>query len=111
MMTVASLFGLCAAVLIGLGLFGLITNPHPLRKILAFNIIGSGVFLMFGAIAYRGAGAGMAADPVPQALLITGIVVAFSATALAVAVLLRLHDETGSVSLSADAEGTESNVV
>jgi multicomponent Na+:H+ antiporter subunit C len=42
-------------------------------------------------------------------LLITGIVVAFSATALAVAVLLRLHDETGTVSLSAEATGAESN--
>jgi len=108
MITAANLFGLCAAALIGLGLFGLITNPHPLRKILAFNIIGSGVFLLFGVIAYRGAGAGMAADPVPQALLITGIVVAFSATALAVALLLRLHDETGSASLSAEATDTES---
>jgi multicomponent Na+:H+ antiporter subunit C len=39
---------------------------------------------------------------VPQALLITGIVVAFSATALAVALLLRLFDETGSVTLSSD---------
>lgn len=104
-MTTAMAFGLCAAVLIGLGVYGLITHPQPLRKILAFNVIGSGVFLLFGAIAYRGAGAGMPADPVPQALLITGIVVAFSATALAVAVLLRLHDETGSALLSApDAE-------
>jgi multicomponent Na+:H+ antiporter subunit C len=101
-MSTATLFGLCASVLIGLGVFGLITHPQPLRKILAFNIIGTGVFLLFGAIAYRGAGAGMPADPVPQALLITGIVVAFSATALAVALLLRLHDETGSASLSAD---------
>ena len=42
----------------------------------------------------------MGGDPVPQALLITGIVVAFSATALAVALLLRLFDETGSVTLS-----------
>ena len=104
-MSTATLFGLCASLLIGLGLFGLITNPQPLRKILAFNIIGSGVFMLFGAIAYRGAGAGLAADPVPQALLITGIVVAFSATALAVALLLRLHDETGSASLSAEAPG------
>jgi len=103
----ATLFGLCAAVLIGLGVFGLITHPQPLRKILAFNVIGSGVFLLFGAIAYRGAAAGMSADPVPQALLITGIVVAFSATALAVALLLRLHDETGSASLSAEATNKE----
>lgn len=107
-MTTAMTFGLCAAVLIGLGVYGLITNPQPLRKILAFNVIGSGVFLLFGAIAYRGAGAGMPADPVPQALLITGIVVAFSATALAIALLLRLHEETGLVSLSSDAQPPKS---
>jgi multicomponent Na+:H+ antiporter subunit C len=104
-----TLFGLCAAALISVGLFGLIVNPHPLRKILAFNVVGTGVFLLFGAIAYRGAGAGMGGDPVPQALLITGIVVAFSATALAVAVLLRLFDETGSVTLSNDAPATTGN--
>ena len=102
-MTAATLFGLCAAVLIGVGLYGLIVNPHPLRKILAFNLVSSGVFLLFGAIARRGAAAGMGGDPVPQALLITGIVVAFSATALAVALLLRLFDVSGSVTLSSDA--------
>ena len=52
--TAGTLFGLCAAVLIGVGLYGLIVNPHPLRKILAFNVVGSGVFLLFGAIAHRG---------------------------------------------------------
>jgi multicomponent Na+:H+ antiporter subunit C len=55
--TAGTLFGLCAAALIGVGLFGLIVNPHPLRKILSFNVVGSGVFLLFGAIAYRGGGA------------------------------------------------------
>jgi multicomponent Na+:H+ antiporter subunit C len=102
-MNAATVFGLCAAALVGLGVYGLIVNPQPLRKILAFNVVGSGVFMLLGAIARRGAGAGFGGDPVPQALLITGIVVAFSATALAVAVLLRLHDEAGSVTLSSDA--------
>jgi multicomponent Na+:H+ antiporter subunit C len=94
---------LCAALLVGLGLFGLIVNPHPLRKILAFNVIGSGAFVLLGVVARRGSADMGGGDPVPQALLITGIVVAFSATALAVALLLRLFDETGSVTLSADA--------
>jgi multicomponent Na+:H+ antiporter subunit C len=102
-----TLFGLCAAALIGVGLYGLIVNPHPLRKILAFNVIGSGVFLLFGVIARRGATPGMGGDPVPHALLITGIVVAFSATALAVALLLRLFDATGSVTLANDAPKAE----
>ena len=76
--------------------------PQPLRKILAFNVLGSGVFLLFGVIARRGAAAGLGADPVPQALVITGIVVAFSATAMAVALLLRLFKETGQATLAAD---------
>ena len=102
-MSAATLAGLTAAALVGFGLYGLLTDPHPLRKILAFNILGSGVFLMFGIIARKGAAAGFAADPVPQAMVITGIVVAFSATALAVALLLRLFQETGRTTLNPDA--------
>jgi multicomponent Na+:H+ antiporter subunit C len=101
-MTEAVLYGLCAAALVGLGLFGLIVQPHPLRKILAFNLIGSGVFLLFGVVARRGAAAGLGGDPVPQALVITGLVVAFAATALAVALLLRLFQETGRTTLRSD---------
>jgi multicomponent Na+:H+ antiporter subunit C len=98
-MNALTLFGLCGSALVGIGLYGLIVNPQPLRKILAFNMIGSGVFLLFGVVARRGAALGMGGDPVPQALVITGIVVAFSATALAVALLLRLHEATGSATL------------
>jgi len=101
-MSSAALFGCCGAVLVGLGLYGLITRPEVLRKILAFNVLGSGVFLLFGVFARRGAAAGLVADPVPQALVITGIVVAFSATALAVALLVRLNKETGQVTIASD---------
>ena len=101
-MSAATLYGLCGAILVGMGLFGLIVHPQPLRKILAFNLIGGGVFLLFGAVARRGAAAGFGGDPVPQALVITGIVVAFSATALAVALLLRLFQEIGRATLRSD---------
>lgn len=90
-MNAASLYGLLAAALVGLGLFGLIVEPQPLRKILAFNLLGGGVFVLLGVIARRGAAAGLGGDPVPQALVITAIVVAFAATALAVALILRLR--------------------
>jgi multicomponent Na+:H+ antiporter subunit C len=96
------LFGLLGAALVGLGLFGLVVDPNPLRKILAFNLLGGGVFLVFGVVARRGAAAGMAGDPVPHALVITGLVVAFSATALAVSLLLRLLQETGRTTLRDD---------
>jgi multicomponent Na+:H+ antiporter subunit C len=101
-MSSATLYGLCGAVLVGLGLFGLIVHPQLLRKILAFNLIGSGVFLLFGVVARKGAAAGFGGDPVPQALVITGLVVAFAATALAVALLLHLFEQTGQVTLRSD---------
>ncbi|MBM5571713.1 MULTISPECIES: NADH-quinone oxidoreductase subunit K [Deefgea] len=101
-MSSTTLFGVCGALLIGLGLYGFIVHPQPLRKILAFNLMGSGIFLLFGVVARRGAAQTMLVDPVPHALVITGIVVAFSATALAVALLLRLYDSSQTASLSHD---------
>jgi len=99
----AALYGLCSAALVGLGLYGFIVHPEPLRKILAFNLIGGGAFLLLGVVARRGAAMGFGGDPVPQALIITGLVVAFASTAVAVALLLCLPRESGRASLPSDA--------
>lgn len=106
-MTAPILAGLTGAALIGLGIYGLLVLAHPLRKLVAFNLLGSGVFLMFGILARKGAAAGFSADPVPQAMVITGIVVAFSATALAVALLLRLFETSGTTTLDPEDEGQD----
>jgi len=71
----------------------LIVHAHLLRKILAINIMGSGVFLVLVSLAARTQG--VAPDPVPHAMVITGIVVAISASALALALMLRIQAETG----------------
>jgi len=88
--TAVTLFGLCGSVLVGLGLYGLLTHPQPLRRLIGLNLLSSGILLIFGVIARRGGTAAVGADPVPQALVITAIVVAFAATALVVALLLRV---------------------
>jgi multicomponent Na+:H+ antiporter subunit C len=107
--TTATVFSVCAALLVGIGAFGLISRRHLLRRLVAFNVIGSGVFLMFGALGNRHAEGG--ADPVPQAFVITGIVVALAATAVAVALIVRLFEETGRATLpgedEADDRGTD----
>jgi multicomponent Na+:H+ antiporter subunit C len=71
--------------LVGLGIYGLLAMRHLLRRVLAFNLVASGLFLWFGAAAARG---GVGVDPIPQALVITGIVVAFAASALGVALVV-----------------------
>jgi multicomponent Na+:H+ antiporter subunit C len=102
-MSSVELFGICGAAAIGLGLYGIAVDPRPLRKIVAFDLLGGGVFLLFAVVARRGAAAGFGGDPVPQALAITGLVVAFSATALASALVLRLFEASGSATLRPDA--------
>ena len=97
--------GLWGAAAVGLGLYGMIVSPQPLRRILAFDLLGSGVFLLLGVVARRGAAAGFGGDPVGHALIITGVVVAFAATAVTSALWLRLFQETGSATLP-DAEVT-----
>jgi multicomponent Na+:H+ antiporter subunit C len=92
-MTSGLVFSLCATILIGIGVYGFIAHRNLVRRILAFNLIGSGVFLLFGGLT-RGA-VGQAPDPVPQAMVITGIVVALAATALAVALTVRVFEVTG----------------
>lgn len=62
-----------------MGLHGLIQVKHALRRIIAINIMGSGVFMVMVALATRT----QPVDPVLQALVVTGLVVAVSATAFA----------------------------
>jgi multicomponent Na+:H+ antiporter subunit C len=103
MIPASTLYGLTGAVLVGIGLWGLVARAHLLRRVLAFNVVGSGIFLVFGATAYRRPELG--SDPVPQALIITGIVVALSATALVVALVVRHDALGGGTTLPEDAPG------
>ena len=96
-MTAPLLYSLTGAILFGAGLFGFLRLSHLLRKLLAFNIMGSGVFLvMVGLPQHQGS-----PDPVPQALVLTGIVVAIAATALAVVLVRRYYHLSGLTSLDA----------
>jgi len=79
------ILALSASALVGLGIYGLLAARHLLRRVLAFNLVGSGLFLWFGA---AGACGGVGVDPIPQALIITGIVVALAASALGVALVV-----------------------
>lgn len=88
MPTAEIIYGLAGVGLFALGLRGTLLHAAVLARILAINVAGAGVFLVFVSVAYRGPA--QAADPVPHALVLTGIVVAVSATALALALGRRL---------------------
>ncbi|MBL1432676.1 MAG: Na+/H+ antiporter subunit C [Gammaproteobacteria bacterium] len=87
------LYALLGVGLFVLGLYALIVHAHLLRKILAINVMGTGVFLVLVALAGRNQDT--LPDPVPHAMVITGIVVAVSATALALILMLKVNGATG----------------
>ncbi len=86
------IYGLAGIALFSLGLRMVFSQAALLRRVLAINIAGAGLFLLLIAVAYRGVE--ILPDPVPHALVLTGIVVAFSATALALALGRRLREHS-----------------
>ena len=96
-MSPAIFYAMVGVGLFCLGLYALIVHAHLLRNILAINVMGSGVFLVLAALAKRTVNA--APDPVPHAMVITGIVVAVSATAFALMLMSMVVAETGQAEL------------
>lgn len=82
------LFATVGVLLFTGGTAGALLIAAPLRRVLALNVASNGAFLVLVGLAQRTGGR----DPVPQAMVLTGIVVAVAATALALALLRRLHE-------------------
>lgn len=89
------LFAGAGIILFAIGFSATILSQNPFRKIISLNVMGSGVFLSFIALGSRAG----SIDPTSQAMVLTGIVVAVAATALGLALMLRLNaladDERG----------------
>ena len=87
---------LSSLLLFCLALGGLLLTGNLLRKLLALNVMATAVFLLLVAVAYGGRGDDLLpADPVPHAMVLTGIVVSFAASAMGVAFARRLHGASG----------------
>lgn len=91
-------YGATSIFLFCLGLHSLVTRRHLLRKIMGLNIMAGGVFLLFMTVAHRNRD--VFADPVPQAMVLTGIVVSICATGFALALARRIYSKTGRTTLS-----------
>lgn len=75
-----------ASVLFVIGLHGLFTARNLLRRLLSLNVLTTAVFLLLVVIARKAT----PLDPVPHAMVLTGIVIAVSTTAVALALVERI---------------------
>jgi multicomponent Na+:H+ antiporter subunit C len=99
------LYALAGAFLFALGTFGVVVRSHLIHKVVAANFMGSGVFLVLIGLARRDPRG--VTDPVPQAMVLTGIVVTVALTALALALVKRHFSVSGLATLDGTAEDGE----
>ena len=97
-------FHLTFVLLFLIGLYVLVDDPNLIKKVIGLNLLQISVFLLFVTIAYvDGANPplvdlpGPHANPLLHVLVLTAIVVGVSLTALALALVIRLHDEFGTI--------------
>ena len=93
------LYAFVGTGLFSIGLFGLILHRHLLRRILTLNVMSTGIFMIYVALAKR---AGDVPDPVPLAMVLTGLVVSVSATAVALVLIVRVQQLYGTATLPED---------
>ncbi len=91
---------LASVVLFCIGLYVIIAKDNLIKKFLGLNIMHTSVFMFIIALSAVDEGHApiMAegavspfANPLPQALVLTGIVVAVSTTALALSLVIRIY--------------------
>ena len=102
-------FYVTAVLLFSIGFATLLLHPNLIKKIIGLNLMDTAVFLFLAAMGYvnggkapmvePGADAAAYINPVPGGLVLTGIVVAVSTTALFLALTHRLYQKYHSVNL------------
>ena len=97
-----------AVVLFGIGFLTLFLHPNLFKKIIGMNLMDTAVFLFLASMGYVEGGVAPIVtpgteqayiNPVPGGLVLTGIVVAVSTTALFLALTCRLYRRYHSLNL------------
>lgn len=98
---------LISSTLFLIGLYTMITRKNMIKKIIGLNIMDTSVFLFFismgsvqggrAPIVIPGSGDVVYVNPLPQALILTAIVVGVSVTAFALALTVRLYGDYGTL--------------
>lgn len=95
-----------AMALFCVGLYAVITKSNLVKKFIGLNIMETAVFMFIVALGVVDGGdapiMGPGArppfvNPLPQALILTGIVVAVSTTALALSLIVRIWHQCGTI--------------
>src|SRR5579875_2800649 len=90
------------------GLYGVVTSTHLVHAVVSLAVLQSSTYVLLLSIGYRIGGAApifadispskLTVDPVVQALMLTDVVVEAVVVALLLAMVVKAHEKSGSVS-------------
>ena len=88
-------------VVVLVGIYGMLTKRNIIKMVMSLYIMNSGVILLFVSIGYIVGGQAaifegskkLMVDPLPQAVMLTTIVIGLGITALALALAIKIYDE------------------
>lgn len=86
-------YAVTAGVLFAIGVYGMLTRTGLIHRLLGANIMAAATFLFLVLLSVRGVD--QAADPVPQVMVLTGIVISVSLTAFALGLIRYLRALSG----------------
>ncbi len=95
-------------ILFSMGTLIVLTQPNLVKKVIGINIMETSIFLFFIAIGNAHGGVppiydpnypqALYVNPLPSVMMLTGIVVSFSVTAFALALIVKLYIYYGTIS-------------
>lgn len=95
---------IASVVLFGTGMYILLCDSNLVKKIIGSGIMSSAVFLLFiaagnirGGVEPLAGAVGVMVNPIPSALILTGIVVSLSVDAFALALVVRIYNTYGTI--------------
>jgi multicomponent Na+:H+ antiporter subunit C len=97
-----------SVIIFGVGILIVLTQPNLIKKVIGLNIMTNAIFLFYIAMGNITGGeapivvdpaapAPLYINPLPSGLILTGIVVSFSTTAFALALIVKLYSFYGTL--------------
>ena len=101
---------LAAIILVAIGVYALVTKENLIKKVIGLVVLTNGTHMLLITLGYKTSGIApimsftdsrifsmIAVDPLPQAMVLTSIVINLSITALALSLITRVYKLFGTV--------------
>ena len=101
---------LAAVTLVAVGIYALVTKENLIKKVIGLVVLTNGTHMFLISLGYRTSGIApimsftdsrifslVSVDPLPQAMVLTSIVINLSITALALALITKVYKMFGTV--------------